>query len=197
MALRENITDILRDKYCSSIDFTIAGLKIDGAGFQEVASHISEGRIAVCGRRRMSTPGRYRFTRDELHVKSDLGEHLDNAKIRSLIVHEAVHALSDIRKVSRMTNIQSESAAFITQTLYQLKYNKGRSRRSSIKLFREALAVVKLLQLHTKTGVSVRSISYAALRKAILEHPNYASMKPNDVAGANGIRRYTRARCRI
>jgi hypothetical protein len=197
MAVKDDVIRILSDEHCQSMDFTIAGLRINGNGLSEVASYISNDRIMVCTRDNMSTPGRYRFTRDELHVRSDLHDDLDDSNKRSLIVHEAVHALADIRGLSRMTNIQSESSGFIAQALYRLKFRNGRQWRSRVALFREALNVVTSKELHTRRGVTVQWNDYDALRQAIQQHPNYDDDDPNARAGATGIRRHRGRRCRI
>lgn len=196
MAVKDDVMAILRDEHCRSIDFTIAGLRVNGEGLQEVATYMANDRIAVCPRDQMTTPGRYRFTRDEMHVRSDLHDDLDDSNKRSLIVHEAVHALADIRDLSRMTNIQSESSGFIAQALYRLKYRNGRTWRSRVDIFTEALSVVTTLELHEKQGVTVQWDDYADLRKAIKDHPNYADDDFGASAGANGIRRHRGRRCR-
>ena len=198
MGLKDDVMAVLRDDHCRTMDFTIAGLTVNGTGLQEVISYMANDRIAVCGRDEMSTPGRYRFTRDEMHVRNDLSEDLeDNASTRALIVHEAVHALADIRRLPRMTNIQSESSGFIAQALYRLKYRGGRTWRSRVALHRESLGVVTSLRLHEQRGVTVRWNDYAALRRAIMEHPVYENDDPNAPAGATGVRRHSGARCRI
>ena len=130
MALKDDIVSIICDTHCRTMDFTIAGLHVNGRGFGEVAAYINDDRIMVCSRDTMTTPGRYRMTRDEMHVRSDLPDDLDDSNKRSLIVHEAVHALADIRGLSGMTSIQSESSGFIAQALYRLKYRNGRTWRS-------------------------------------------------------------------
>jgi len=130
-------------------------------------------------------------------VRSDLQDDLEDSNQRSLVVHEAIHALSDIRRLSGMTNAQSESAGFIAQALYRLKYRNGRTWRSQIAVFREALAVVTSKRLHERGGVTVEWNDYAALRRAIHEHPTYKDDEPDASAGANGIRRHRDRRCRF
>jgi hypothetical protein len=197
MALKGDVSGILRDEHCRSMDFTIAGLHVNGRGFREVAAHIADDRIAVCSRDTMTTPGRYRMTRDEMHVRSDLEDDLEDSNTRALIVHEAVHALADIRGLARMTNSQSESSGFIAHALYRLKYRDGRTWRSRIPIFREALNVVTSKRLHEQSGVTVQWDDYAALREAIHQHTNYEDDDPNASAGATGIRRHRGRRCRI
>jgi hypothetical protein len=195
MAVKEDIRRILTDQHCRSIDFTIAGLRVNGAGLGQVAEYIRDGRIALCERSDMSTPGRYRMTRDEMHVRSDLSDDLDDSNKRSLIVHEAVHALADIRRLSGMTNAQSESSGFIAQALYRLKYRNGRTWNSRVAIFREALAVVLAKKLHEQSNVTVQWNDYAALRSAIHAHPNYRDDDPEASAGATGVRGHAGRRC--
>lgn len=197
MSVKEDVLQILRDEHCRSMDFTIAGLRVDGGGLREVSDYIANDRIMICTRDQMSTPGRYRMTRDEMHVTSDLNDDLEDSNKRSLIVHEAVHALADIRRLSQMTNAQSESSGFIAQALYRLKYRSGRLWRSRVAIFREALAVVTTKKLHEESNVTVQWDDYAALRRAIHEHPNYSSDEAGESAGATGIRQHRGARCRI
>jgi hypothetical protein len=196
VGLKDDVTAILRDEHCRSMNFTIAGLTVNGAGLQEVAAYLANDRIAVCGRDDMSTPGRYRFTRDELHVRSDLNDGLEkDASKRSLIVHEAVHALADIRGLSQMTSIQSESSGFIAQALYRLKFRNGRAWRSTVPVHAESLSVVTTLRLHERSGVTVQWDDYAGLRRAIRDHPNYTDDDHDASAGATGVRRHRGGRC--
>lgn len=197
MGLKDDVMTILRDEHCRSMDFTIAGLRINGEGLQLVSSYIADDRIMVCPRDSMSTPGRYRFTRDELHVRSDVSDDLEDSNTRSLIVHEAVHALADIRAHARMTNIQSESAGFIAQALYRLKYRGGRVWRSRVDIFTQALAVVTSLRLHERSRVVVQWDDYAALRRAIQAHPNYEDDDFDAPAGGTGIGSHRGRRCRM
>ena len=62
-----------------------------------------------------------------------------------------------------MTNIQSESSGFIAQALYRLKYRNGRTWRSRVDIFVEALSVVTTLRLHERQGVTVQWDDYADL----------------------------------
>lgn len=197
MAIKDDIRQILTDEHSRSMDFTIAGLRVNAAGLRQVADYLADDRIAICARDEMSTPARYRMTRDEMHVRSDLGDDLEDSNKRSLIVHEAVHALADIRGLSRMTNAQSESSGFIAQALYRLKYRNGRPWRSSVAIFREALAVVIAKRLHEQSNVTVQWDDYAALRQAIHEHPNYQDDDPTASAGAAGVRSHSDRRCRF
>ena len=195
MALSNDVVGILKDEHCRAMDFFIAGLHVNGSGLGAVAQEIADGGIAVCGREGMSTPGRYRATRDELHVQSDLAEGLDDSTKRALLVHEAVHALSDLR-VSKMTDMEAEAAAFIAQALYQLKYRNGKKWKSKVPVFVAALDVVVAKKLHEQTGVTVAWDDYAALRKAIQEDPNYKSKDLTASAGYDGIKKHSGQRCR-
>ncbi len=198
MALKDDVRQIICDQYCRSMDFTIAGLRINGAGFEQVVRYIADDRIMICGRGSdMSAPGRYRIARDELHVRSDLHDDLDDSNKRSIIVHEAVHALADIRGLDAMTNSQAESAGYIAQALYRLKYRRGRTWRSRIPIFRASLAVVTDLRLHERSSVTVAWGDYATLREAIHQHPTYADDDSDESAGANGVRSHRGRRCRI
>jgi len=196
MGLSNDVVGILKDEHCRSMDFYIAGLHVNGSGLAEVASQIDDGGIAVCGRDGMSTPGRYRNTRDELQVQNDLAGVLDDAQNRALLVHEAVHALSDIRVSKKMTDLESESAAFIAQALYQLKYRKGKKWKSRVPIFVAALDVVVAKNLHEKTGETVAWEDYTDLRKAIQEDPNYKNKDLSVSAGYDGIKKHSGERCR-
>ena len=195
MALSNDVVGILRDEHCRSMDFFIAGLHVNGSGLGAVAKEIADGGIAVCAREGMSTPGRYRATRDELQVQSDLADALKDATKRALLVHEAIHALSDLR-VSKMTDMQAEAAAFIAQALYQLKYRQGHKWKSRVPIFVAALDVVVAKKLHEQGGVTVAWDDYATLRKAIQEDPNYKSKDLKASAGYNGIKKHSGQRCR-
>jgi hypothetical protein len=194
MALSNDVMGILKDEHCRSMDFFIAGLHVDGTGLGDVAKQISDGGIAVCGKDNMSTPGRYRAGRDELHVQNDLAGALTDETKRALLVHEAVHALSDMRS-TKMNDLEAESAAFIAQALYQLKYRKGKTWKSKVAIFVAALDVVVAKKLNEKGGVTVAWDDYAELRKAIQADSNYGKKDLTASAGYNGIKKHNGARC--
>ena len=194
MALSDDVVVILRDEHCRKMDFFIAGLHINGTGLGEVAKQIADGGIAVCGRDDLKTPGRYRATRDELQVQNDLAGALTDETKRALLVHEAVHALSDMRS-QKMNDMEAESAAFIAQALYQLKYRGGKTWKSKLPIFVAALDVVVAKQLNEKTGVTVAWDDYTELRKAIQADANYGKKDLNASAGYNGIKKHSGARC--
>lgn len=193
MSLSNDVIGILKDEHARSMDFFIAGLHVNGSGLGEVAKEIGDGGIAVCANEGLKTAGRYRATRDELQVKSDLG--VDDMANRALIVHEAVHALSDMRS-AKMTDMQAEAAAFIAQALYQLKYRKGKKWKSTVAIFAAALDVVIAKKLNEQTGVTVAWDDYTELRKAIQEDPNYKSKDLGASAGYDGIKKHSGGRCR-
>jgi hypothetical protein len=193
MALSDDVVGILRDEHCRKVDFFIADLHINGTGLGEVAKQIADGGIAVCGRDDLKTPGRYRATRDELQVQYVAGALTDETK-RAVLVHEAVHALSDMRS-QRMNDMEAESAAFIAQALYQLKYRGGKKWKSKVPIFVAALDVVVAKQLNEKTGVTVAWDDYAELRKAIKADTNYGKKDLNASAGYNGIKKHSGTRC--
>jgi hypothetical protein len=194
MALSDDVVGILKDEHCRKMDFFIAGLQINGTGLGEVAKQIADSGIAVCGRDDLKTPGRYRATRDELQVQNDLAGALTDETKRALLVHEAVHALSDMRS-QKMNDMEAESAAFIAQALYQLKYRGGKKWTSKVPIFVAALGVVVAKQLNEKTGVTVAWDDYAELRKAIQADTNYGKKDLNASAGYNGIKKHSGARC--
>ena len=199
MSLSTTISRILGDEHARLIDFHIAGLHITGRGLGRVAQSITSGDIAVCPRDNMSTAARYRFTRDEMHVASDLERQLqgdDSANVKALIVHEGVHALADLEQLGSMTSLQSESSGFLAQAWYRLKANGGRPHRSRIEIFQKAQQVVINAGLLDNAGRTVAWNDYQELREAIQRHPNYAADDRDASAGANGIRRQG-GRCRV
>jgi hypothetical protein len=199
MTVQQDIARVLCDEHSRSMDFTIAGLRIHGGGLEAVARRISGGGIAVCVRDRMSTPGRYRMTRDELHVSREGARTITTSNsVKALMVHEAVHALTDMRNLRRMTSVQSESAGFMAQTFYRLRTRRGRalSERND-PIFLRAQEVIFAEGLLENSGRTVSEGAYAALREAIQEHPNYRDDDHDASAGANGIRTHHGARCSI
>jgi hypothetical protein len=187
---------LLSDSHCSAIDFHIAGLHVDGTGLSAVASCIRSGHIALCPRDDLDTAGRYRFSRDELQVQSDVADDLDDVNNRALIVHEAVHALTDMRRVA-MSDLQSESVGYITQALYKLLARNGRRWRSSVAIHTAALGVVVAKGLNGRRGVRVEFDDYSSVRRAISQHQNYRGISTQRSTTGLGIARRRGARCQI
>lgn len=197
MSLSTSIVRILCDKNCKAMNFHIAGLHVNGQGLEQVAGRIVRGDIAICPRANMKTPARYRFARDEIHVSNDLSQKLGKTTVKAVIVHEGVHALSDLKRMTAMTGIESESAGFLAQAFYRLKARNGRKYRSSIDIFSAAQDIIFDLKLLETRGQTVKWEDYESLRKAIESHPNYADDDHDEKGFAKGIKRHNKRRCRI
>jgi hypothetical protein len=112
-AAKQAVLTVLRDRVASNLHFQIGSLELKTGDLLAVAQAIEEGRIQVIHRPSGGHMAAY-WTDDRFVIP--FGQ-LPPVGSRALIVHEAVHAAMDMRRVP-LTMEQSEGLAYIAQALY-------------------------------------------------------------------------------
>ncbi|MCW5963115.1 MAG: hypothetical protein KIT83_03675 [Bryobacterales bacterium] len=127
--LARSVVGILRDADLAQIRFELYGTQVSGQGFSQVACLVESGDITVrpLGIGRMGgDAGTYSPSRNVLTV--DL-QHWTVAE-KSAIIHEAVHAMTDINAPGQVDQVEHEAAAFVAGAWYfRIKtghYERGR-----------------------------------------------------------------------
>jgi predicted nucleic acid-binding protein len=169
--LKKFIVDILREPAVGKIDFHLQTVQVNGSGLRDIARIIQK-----------SSEAKYFPKRDALAVKSMSNE----LAFKGLIVHEAVHALLDLKKATRMTVLSNEVAAYIAQVLYLL-YSGEEDFSTSPRVFQETLKLVQQYNL-TKGNVWLRWTHYQHLRTVVQQDPLYRKVSDSKLMPADGIR---------
>ncbi len=116
MSDEQDIINAITSHFAALVSFTAGDLKIDGGAFRGVADKIRSGDITVT-RSPDIGPDEARY--DHIHDQIILGTGLvlGAPYPDSLIVHECVHAISDIKALPMKKHL-SEAVCYIAQTVY-------------------------------------------------------------------------------
>ncbi len=126
--MKQQVIDILKSRHTQGIEFGFTGstggnVRIAANDFLLVANSIEQGGISVADGSAVGVPaGMAKYTaQDDGNSKANtmyVGANTSSEKVlQSLIVHEAVHAVFDLKKV-RIPWLDNEVAAYIAQGFY-------------------------------------------------------------------------------
>ncbi len=111
------IEKLLKDtKATSLVNFTLGTIQVTPALIADVGKAVSAGKITVVVDPTISHDALYNVKLNQLQLKKNSSSF--NLLDRALIVHEATHAVSDMRKLGKTPNIDDEAAGYIAQALY-------------------------------------------------------------------------------
>ncbi|MCU0917954.1 MAG: hypothetical protein MUC88_25840 [Planctomycetes bacterium] len=183
------------------MDFHLGGLPINVDGLGRVAHAIQKGDIEVAQDTHLAPDAQYDAGKNALFLKSlKFGE----VEFRSLIVHEAVHALIDLLKAKETRKLAGEAAAYLAQALYSYQeVGDLRFRHSVTALLSSAKEQDKqlgriyqtCLHLIDKCKMAIPGhnpwlppILYQPLLEAIKGHDTYKDIRWDQKVVADGIR---------
>ena len=191
----ERCVQVLRDPALDAIDFCIGltnRLQVDGAGLRIVAGHIERGDIRVVPDNNDDIHGGRYFSRENrMHLRTAIDD-IGPILLDGLIVHEAVHALMDVR-AKRVLSLRNEAAAYTAQAIFLAKntYLDGAIKREKTEktraIMRAAQAVVERHKLLTRKGVRLSRTDVLPLIEAIEVHPAYDDHKRSSRGLEDGI----------
>ncbi len=111
---RQAVITVLREPSVANLHFQAGTMELRRGDLTLVADAIEHGKIRLLHRPSLGHMAVYDPSRNRMAIPFD---RLPPVGSRALIVHEAVHAVMDIRKVPQ-TMVEAESAAYIAQALY-------------------------------------------------------------------------------
>jgi hypothetical protein len=182
--LKDQVVRILNERAVGKIDFHLQSLQICGRGLREVGGRIRRGDIEVYHYAKLKAPARYFPKRDAIVVRT-VG---DDIASKGMIVHEAIHALLDLKKAVDTTALSDEVAAYIAQVIYLLHSGETEKDFSdSDRVFKETLKLVQKFNL-TKGKVWLKWPHYQHLRTVVNQDPLYHKLTDRQLMVADGIR---------
>jgi hypothetical protein len=166
--LRDRVMTILRSPTTKKIDFRLRQWHINSDSFEKVANGILVLDVQVdSGNVTGVAQAQYDYGTDTIELPStSYGTDLFG---RAGIVHECVHAYIDLLS-SRIIESANEAAGYLAQFLYLLY--SGSSFPTPVSPGDVALKVAQ--NIVNTPGAVVARADEEALRKAIVNHPNYA-----------------------
>lgn len=112
--LADMVAAILSAPGLARINFTVGRVSVSHADFARVAKAISKGLIPVVLNKGNADSGSYNPATDIFKIPDD---DLTKPDVRAVIVHEAVHAINDLRG-KRLVRIEDETAAYLAHFMY-------------------------------------------------------------------------------
>lgn len=154
--------------------------------FKEIAGFIADGTIEVVPTNRRGGSYEFRNTEDDADsLKTPRRYGGPWRATQALLIHEAVHAISDLRE-HRVTTLEEEAFAFVVQGMFLEKHKAALTRRDApTERLRTA---ARGLGARYLGGEKVPDTGWEPLRETIRKHPEYASRYRNKLK-FDGLRR--------
>lgn len=178
MKLRYRVADVLEEPAVRRIRFKIEGLPVTTAQLKRVAEKIRLDEIHIQIKSSMKHSAEYVPARDTIMLQDE--DVLTSTYGKSAVVHEGIHAMTDMNKAVSTTLYSAEVAAYLGQIIYDVLASKGDSKfrfkarvmNPAGRIAREALSLIDKLDMTNKTA-NLKWKQYKDLREAIKAHPKY------------------------
>jgi len=173
---------------CTPFVFPLGPFQVNSVEYDKVSDYIESGAIDV-------VPGKAKFSRyipqRDTFITRNSNPPLDES-VRSSLVHECTHAISDINKYD-VTRLTDEAAAYIAQLTYALLL------RPSLpeppiglpvdNMMRQSMHLVNKYELGSPAGYGamIDQRDIADLARAVYAIPDYHNIDPDAKLAANGV----------
>jgi hypothetical protein len=193
MDLKNRVAAVLKEPAVQRIRFQIGGLPVNSSRLDRVADKIRSEEIHVYIWEKLKNPAEYVPVRDSILLRD--ADVFSDSYGKSMIVHEAVHAMIDMNEAKATTLFSSEVAAYLAQVIYDLVASRGNSKfrfkalimNPDGRVARESLALIDKFKM-TNTIVNVKWQDYQALREAIKANPAYRDWGDKQLFPADGLK---------
>ena len=185
---KEDVLQVLDDPKLHSIRFSVGPIQVNSVEYDKVSDYIESGAIDVVpGKEKKS---KYIPQRDTLITRN--GNPPLDENVRSNLLHECTHAISDINKYD-VTRLTDEAAAYIAQLTYALLL------RPSLpeppiglpldNMMRQSMHLVNKYELGSPAGYGamIDQRDIADLARAVYAIPDYHNIDPDAKLAANGV----------
>ncbi|TQV72484.1 hypothetical protein [Denitrobaculum tricleocarpae] len=171
------IEKLLKDRSATSlVNFTLGPLQVTTALLADVGKAVAAGKIKVVIDPTISHDAIYNAKSNQLQLKRNVAA--PGLLERALIVHEATHAINDMRKLGRTPNIDDEAAAYIAQALYLYRNHpvktermKDRGNPAADRLYAAAYAAA--VAIIGKKNAAAIAVEVSKVRAALKLVPQY------------------------
>ncbi len=190
MALKYDIAAVLDEPAVKRINFQIGRLPVTSYQLKKVAAKIENNDIHVYVDSRLQHAAEYVPRRDSILLQSD--DVLKSIYGKSAVVHESVHAMTDMNKADSTTLYSAEVAAYLAQMIYATAAGdetfrfKARIMSPAGRIARETLRLIDEHKMLNEV-VNLKWGDYQALREAIKAHPKYQDWEDKQRFPADGI----------
>jgi len=185
---KEDVLQVLDDPKLRSIRFSVGPIQVNSVEYDKVSDYIEAGAIDVVpGKAKVS---KYIPQRDTLITRNS-NPPLDE-NVRSNLLHECTHAISDINKYD-VTRLTDEAAAYIAQLTYALLLRPSLPEPPiglpEDNMMRQSMHLVNKYELGSPGGYGamIDQRDIADLARVVYAIPDYHNIDPDAKLAANGV----------
>ena len=192
MALHHEAAAVLDEPAVRRINFQLGGLPVTAHELSRVAALLRADRIHVYVHKQMSHAAEYVPRRDAILLKDT--SLFTSTYGKSAIVHESVHAMTDMNEAKSTTLYTAEVAAYLAQMIYADAAGDEKFRFKALimnpagRIARETLRLVDKFDMKNNV-VNLNWAQYENLRKAIQAHWRYRDWDDKQLFPADGVPR--------
>lgn len=193
---------ILNEDTVGKINFRFGGLRISGDDLRRVGRAIDTGAIGVVHYPSLESHAAYYPGKNTFVLKSEaMGDRYERTHRsmaeRSFVVHEATHAVVDMKRATGTRVLANEAAAYLAQALYlyqemgEISYAHYIDRGAfNQDIHRACLSVIKKHNLANREK-QLSDSDYKPIMQAIKKNPQYADTPWTQLEGtdADGVAR--------
>jgi hypothetical protein len=185
---QRKVADVLRSPPIDKIDFVLVddAIEVTPRRLRQVADVIEKGRIDVAVADTGSllgaaySPHSNKMTLRSLQVP-------DGGLGRSMIVHEGVHALVDLFRYTKATELSDEAAAYLAETLFMRSIGLTVTGGGALPIYNAAAALIDAHKLGKGRQVRLQWADYLPLREAVRAHPAYHGIGERQLTSGHGV----------
>ena len=185
---KEDVLQVLDDPKLHSIRFSVGPIQVNSVEYDKVSDYIEADAIDVVpGKTKVS---KYIPQRDTLITRN--GSPPLDENVRSNLLHECTHAISDINKCD-VTRLTDEAAAYIAQLTYALLLRPSLPEPPiglpEDNMMRQCMHLVNKYELGSPAGYGamIDQRDVADLARLVYAIPDYHDIDPDAKLAANGV----------
>jgi len=186
---RSDVLEVVRDSRLHYLRFSVGPINVNAEEYDNVADYIESGAISVVPGS-STTASKYDPPSDTFYTRKT--DPPLNFEVRSNILHECTHAISDINQV-KVTRMMDEAAAYLAQLAYvsliNPSYEKPAIGLPMNNLVRQCMDLVAKYRLgeHAGQGVQILQSDISDLSHAVHAIPDYKIIPENEMLVADGV----------
>ncbi len=187
-AWQRKVADVLRLPPIDKINFVLADdlIEITPRRLRQVADAIEKGRISVVVADTGSLVGAaYSPHSNKMTLRSM--QMPDSGSGRTDIVHEGVHALVDLSRFTKATELSDEVAAYLAETLFMRSIGISVRGGAAKPIYDAAVQVIDAHRLGKGRQVRLKWTDYLPLREAIHANPAYSGIGARQLTSGHGV----------
>jgi hypothetical protein len=154
--------------------------RVSPALYRQVAEAISARRIRIRGHSPILTrhDAQYSFQESRLEFRGNYLEQPSTNRRLALVLHEASHAVSDLRRIT-IRGATEEAVAFVAQAMFLLHHGEGPAGIPGMAELSGSAREIAKLRLRSAPVPEQR---WNELERAIGAHPNYSRIASSMIA---------------